>query len=206
MLCVISRGPNFVTQAMLILSKFSFSCALCDHLLLIISRNPPKTNTQPNILITEKCAITCRVAPSFVRVGHVDLFARRAERASQVNGKERFDTSTPEWKELEDMIWHACYREYRDTAYDPFIGKKDLVGASKVLLEESAHRLAAMVAGWVRVGFAQGNFNADNCLVGGRTMDYGPFGWMEEYNPVFAKWTGSGEHFGFLNQASVHHC
>ena len=33
-------------------------------------------------------------------------------------------------------------------------------------------------------------------------MDYGPFGWMEEYNPVFAKWTGSGEHFGFLNQAS----
>jgi uncharacterized protein YdiU (UPF0061 family) len=35
-------------------------------------------------------------------------------------------------------------------------------------------------------------------------MDYGPFGWMEEYNPVFAKWTGSGEHFGFLNQASVY--
>lgn len=151
-------------------------------------------------MITEKCAITCRVAPSFVRVGHVDLFARRAERASQVNGKERFDTSTAEWKELEDMIWHACYREYRDTAYDPFIGKKDLVGASKALLEESAHRLAAMVAGWVRVGFAQGNFNADNCLVGGRTMDYGPFGWMEEYHPLFAKWTGSGDHFGFMNQ------
>lgn len=34
-------------------------------------------------------------------------------------------------------------------------------------------------------------------------MDYGPFGWMEEYNPVFAKWTGSGEHFGFFNQHSA---
>lgn len=31
-------------------------------------------------------------------------------------------------------------------------------------------------------------------------MDYGPFGWMEEYHPLFAKWTGSGEHFGFFNQ------
>ena len=157
----------------------------------------------PNILITEPCAITCRVAPSFVRVGHVDLFARRAERASQENGKERFDTTTPEWKELEQIIWHACFREYRKEAYDPFVAQNNLVEASKVLLEESAHKLAAMVAGWLRVGFAQGNFNADNCLVGGRTMDYGPFGWMEEYHPLFAKWTGSGEHFGFLNQPSA---
>ena len=34
-------------------------------------------------------------------------------------------------------------------------------------------------------------------------MDYGPFGWMEEYNPLFAKWTGSGQHFGFMNQPSA---
>mmetsp|Transcript_34465 Transcript_34465/g.83126 ORF Transcript_34465/g.83126 Transcript_34465/m.83126 type:complete len:291 (-) Transcript_34465:347-1219(-) len=60
-----------------------------------------------------------------------------------------------------------------------------------------------MVTGWVRVGFAQGNFNADNCLVGGKTMDYGPFGWLEEFTPLFAKWTGSGEHFGFLNQPAA---
>ena len=52
----------------------------------------------------------------------------------------------------------------------------------------------------LRVGFCQGNFNSDNCLVGGRTMDYGPFGWIDRYNPLFAKWTGSGEHYGFLNQ------
>lgn len=31
-------------------------------------------------------------------------------------------------------------------------------------------------------------------------MDYGPFGFVDEYNPLFAKWTGSGEHFGFMNQ------
>ena len=37
-------------------------------------------------------------------------------------------------------------------------------------------------------------------LVGGRTMDYGPFGFIDRYDPLFAKWTGSGEHYGFLNQ------
>ena len=31
-------------------------------------------------------------------------------------------------------------------------------------------------------------------------MDYGPFGFIERYEPLFAKWTGSGEHYGFLNQ------
>ena len=59
-------------------------------------------------------------------------------------------------------------------------------------------RLGALVASWLRVGFCQGNFNADNCLVGARTMDYGPFGWMDEYDPLFAKWTGSGEIFFFV--------
>ena len=34
-------------------------------------------------------------------------------------------------------------------------------------------------------------------------MDYGPFGWIEEYHPLFAKWTGSGQHFGFMNQPNA---
>ena len=55
------------------------------------------------------------------------------------------------------------------------------------------------IAGWLRVGFCQGNFNADNCLVGGRTMDYGPFGWLERYDPNFAKWVGSSSHFAFMH-------
>ena len=62
----------------------------------------------PNQMITEPCAITCRVASSFTRVGHIDLFARRAEKKSMENAEKtdsRYDTSTMEWKELEDMIW-----------------------------------------------------------------------------------------------------
>jgi uncharacterized protein YdiU (UPF0061 family) len=160
----------------------------------------------PNVMISEACAITCRVSTSFVRIGHLDLFAKRAEQASLKSAEEtdkKYDTSTNEWKELEEIIWHACKREYRSEAYDPFVEKNDLPGAASKFLDLAAEKIADMVSNWVRVGFAQGNFNADNCLVGGITMDYGPFGWMEEYNPVFAKWTGSGEHFGFLNQPSA---
>ena len=167
-------------------------------------RNTQKAD--PNILISEPCAITCRVAPSFTRIGHLDLFARRAEKASLETSKQtgqRFNTSTREWKELEQIIWHACKREYKKEAYDPFIDDNNLAGAASKLFELSATKIATMVANWVRVGFAQGNFNADNCLISGKTMDYGPFGWMEEFTPLFAKWTGSGQHFGFLNQPSA---
>ena len=54
-------------------------------------------------------------------------------------------------------------------------------GAALALMEGAMHRIATMVAGWIRVGFIQGNFNADNCLIGGRTMDYGPFGFLDVY-------------------------
>ena len=192
-----------------------------------ILRSMRNQKADPNILQAEHCAITCRVAPSFVRIGHLDLFARRAtsvlkeedsKRAATTtteeegetkqpetsmdvdNNKSPYDTSSPQWKELEDLIWHACYREYRQEAYDPFYEKMDIVSASRKLLELSAKKIAAMIGHWIRVGFTQGNFNADNCLIGGYTMDYGPFGWVEEYSPVYAKWTGSGQHYGFLNQ------
>lgn len=162
----------------------------------------------PNIMQQEPAAITCRVCSSFVRVGHLDLFARRAIRQSRETQEDSdtasmWNTDTREWKELEQMVWHACYREYRAEAYDPFIGSKDVAGAAQTMLTLAAQRIARMVAHWIRVGFAQGNFNADNCLVGGYTMDYGPFGFMEEYYPLFAKWTGSGPHFGFMNQPNA---
>ena len=34
-------------------------------------------------------------------------------------------------------------------------------------------------------------------------MDYGPFGWIDKYDPLFAKWVGSGEHFAFMNQPNA---
>lgn len=53
------------------------------------------------------------------------------------------------------------------------------------------------------MGFCQGNFNSDNTLIGGRTMDYGPFGYIERFKPLWNMWSGGGDHFGFLNQPAA---
>jgi len=169
----------------------------------IIQQLRATRKSDPNKMITEPCAITCRVARSFVRIGHVDLMAKRVIAQQEQHPQQKYDTTNRVWKELEEIIWHACKREYRAEAYDPYVETNNLDQAATKLLNLSAAGIADMVNGWVRVGFAQGNFNADNCLVGGRTMDYGPFGWMDEFTPLFAKWTGSGQHFGFLNQPSA---
>jgi len=68
------------------------------------------------------------------------------------------------------------------------------------VLDCYAQRLSVMVAGWLRVGYVQSNFNSDNCLASGRTMDYGPFGFVERFQSDWVMWTGGGEKFGFLNQ------
>ena len=64
-------------------------------------------------------------------------------------------------------------------------------------------RLTSLVANWMRVGFCQGNFNSDNCAVGGFTLDFGPFGFMDEYDPKYQPWTGGGDHFAFFNQPNA---
>ena len=55
----------------------------------------------------------------------------------------------------------------------------------------------------MRVGYCQGNFNGDNCAAGGYTLDYGPFGFCELFDPRFQPWTGGGAHFSFFNQPAA---
>lgn len=138
----------------------------------------------PDIMVTEPCAITCRVSPSFLRVGHIDLFAIRAR-----------DGTEQQKAEHAAIVEHALFREFPSLLPDAPLPDRALAMVPAV-----ADRLATLAAEWIRVGFCQGNFNADNCLVGGRTMDYGPFGFIDKFDPLFAKWTGSGEHFAFMNQ------
>mmetsp|Transcript_9201 Transcript_9201/g.11281 ORF Transcript_9201/g.11281 Transcript_9201/m.11281 type:complete len:287 (-) Transcript_9201:293-1153(-) len=66
--------------------------------------------------------------------------------------------------------------------------------------QNTCDRLAKLAAEWLRVGYCQGNFNSDNCHIGGLTLDYGPMGYMEKYDRGFAKWVGSGDHFAFAAQ------
>ena len=78
----------------------------------------------------------------------------------------------------------------------------DLSLEEKIILlaNEFQNRLTSLVANWIRVGYCQGNFNSDNCAAGGFTLDYGPFGFIEMFDPKYQSWTGGGMHFSFFNQ------
>ena len=143
----------------------------------------------PDLMISEDVAISTRVAPSFLRVGQIELFARRARKKDHPKAME----------ELEKIVLHLIDREYSDV-----IDKK-LSLAEKVILlaSEFRNRLTSLVANWVRVGYCQGNFNSDNCAAGGFTLDYGPFGFCDVFDPHYQSWTGGGRHFSFLNQPAA---
>lgn len=140
----------------------------------------------PDRMIEEPVAISTRVAPSFLRVGQLELFGRRAR-------KNEHPTAI---QELEQIVLHLIDREYSEV-----IDQQQPTAEKVVLLaREFRDRLTSLVANWIRVGYCQGNFNSDNCAAGGFTLDYGPFGFMELFNLNFQPWTGGGEHFSFLNQ------
>ena len=140
----------------------------------------------PDQMISEAVAISTRVAPSFIRVGQLELFGRRA----------RTQEHPQAMAELELLMLHLIDREYADV-----IDQK-LTNEQKVLLlaREFRNRLTSLIANWIRVGYCQGNFNSDNCAAGGFTLDYGPFGFCDVFNPQYQPWTGGGQHFAFLNQ------
>ena len=140
----------------------------------------------PDLLISEAVAISTRVAASFIRVGQLELFGRRARKQEHPQALA----------ELEQLVLHLIDREYADVI------DRTLSTAEKVLFlaREFRRRLSSLVANWIRVGYCQGNFNSDNCAAGGYTLDYGPFGFCEVFNPHYQPWTGGGQHFAFLNQ------
>mgnify|MGYP000326523730 FL=1 len=143
----------------------------------------------PDRMVSEAVAISTRVAQSFLRIGQLELFARRTRKNEHPNALA----------ELEKIVLHLIDREYADVV-DPQLSLADKV---IVLAQEFQSRLMSLVANWIRVGFCQGNFNSDNCAAGGFTLDYGPFGFCDVFNPYYQPWTGGGQHFSFMNQPNA---
>ena len=140
----------------------------------------------PDILVDNPVAISTRVAPSFLRVGQLELFARRARSNAHSKASE----------ELRMIVAHLIEREYLSEIDQSLHFADQIVELAKIFSE----RLTSLIANWLRVGYCQGNFNSDNCPAGGYTLDYGPFGFCEIFDTEFQPWTGGGEHFAFFNQ------
>ena len=143
----------------------------------------------PDRMINEAVAISTRVSSSFLRVGQIELFARRARKNEHASAKE----------ELEKIVLHLIDREYSEVIDKNLSTEKKVLLLAKTFLT----RLSTLIVNWVRIGYCQGNFNSDNCAAGGFTLDYGPFGFCDVFDPYYQPWTGGGEHFSFFNQAAA---
>ncbi|MEP2653401.1 MAG: protein adenylyltransferase SelO family protein [Paraglaciecola sp.] len=145
--------------------------------------------TNPDRNVTNPVAISTRVAPSFLRVGQLELFGRRA----------RFNAHENALKELEVIVLHLIEREYSLEVNRELPITEQVLQLSQAFCE----RLTTLISHWMRVGYCQGNFNSDNCACGGYTLDYGPFGFTECFEPYYQPWTGGGQHFSFFNQGAA---
>ena len=106
----------------------------------------------------ETAAVVTRVAPSFLRFGHFEHFAA----ASDVVALRR----------LADFVIDRYYPDCRDAA-QPYAA----------LLGRATERTASLMADWQAVGFCHGVMNTDNLSMLGLTIDYGPFGFLDGFDP-----------------------
>ncbi|HEX2229791.1 MAG TPA: YdiU family protein [Candidatus Binatia bacterium] len=124
-------------------------------------------------------AILTRVAASHIRVGTFQFFAARGEQAK-----------------VHRLADYVIDRHYPDLKGDenPYLG----------LLERVCDKQAALVAGWMHVGFIHGVMNTDNMAISGETIDYGPCAFMDHYDPatVFSSIDSRGR-YAYANQPSI---
>jgi uncharacterized protein YdiU (UPF0061 family) len=107
----------------------------------------------------ETAAVVTRVAPSFIRFGHFEHFTHSAQ-------------DTAALRQLADFVIDAYYPGCRDTP-EPVLA----------LLREVSRRTAELIANWQAVGFCHGVMNTDNLSILGLTIDYGPFGFLDTFDP-----------------------
>lgn len=117
----------------------------------------------------EPGAIVCRVAPSFTRFGNFELLAARG-----------------------DVRLLGALVDYTIATDFPELGPPG-TETRLAWLREVSRRTAVLMAHWMRVGFVHGVMNTDNMSILGLTIDYGPYGWLEDYNPDWTPNTTDGE-------------
>jgi uncharacterized protein YdiU (UPF0061 family) len=110
----------------------------------------------------ETAAVVTRVAPSFVRFGHFEHFSYSGQHV--------------QLKALADYVIDKFYPDCRNNP--AFNGN-----AYAMLLQAVSERTAHMVAQWQAVGFCHGVMNTDNMSILGLTIDYGPFQFLDAYDP-----------------------
>ncbi|MEE2753684.1 MAG: YdiU family protein [Candidatus Latescibacterota bacterium] len=128
-------------------------------------------------------AVVCRVSPSFIRFGNFQIFASRS------------DVET-----LRQLVEYTIKTDF------PHLGDPS-IATYLAWFEEVCRRTADMIVHWMGVGFVHGVMNTDNMSILGLTIDYGPYGWLENYDPDWTPNTtdAGGKRYRFSHQAQIAH-
>jgi uncharacterized protein YdiU (UPF0061 family) len=129
----------------------------------------------------EKGAIVCRVAPSFIRFGSFEMLTARNELTN-----------------LKQFTEYTIRHYFPEIKGDP---KEQYIQFFKTVADKTRE----MILHWQRVGFVHGVMNTDNMSIHGITIDYGPYGWLENYDPNWTPNTTDSQNrrYRFGNQPQV---
>jgi uncharacterized protein YdiU (UPF0061 family) len=129
----------------------------------------------------EPGAVVCRVAPTFLRFGNFEIFASRDD--------------VTVLRALADFTIRTFFPELGEPSRDVYVA----------WLKEVAQRTAETVAKWMSVGFVHGVMNTDNMSILGLTIDYGPYGFLDDFAP---DWTpnitdAQGRRYRYASQPRI---
>lgn len=133
----------------------------------------------------EPGTVVCRLSPSFVRFGSFQIFSARNEhkqlrQLTDVTIQHHFAHLLKQFKEGSTELYLAWFNEV-------------------------CQRTVRMIVEWMRVGFVHGVMNTDNMSILGLTIDYGPYGWLDDFNPEWTPNTTDSQHrrYRYGQQANV---
>jgi len=131
----------------------------------------------------EPGAVVCRMAPSFIRFGNFQILGARDE----------MDLL----KQLVDYTIKTDFPHLGTPSKETYLQ----------WIKQVCRTTAEMVIHWMRVGFVHGVMNTDNMSILGLTIDYGPYGWLENYDPDWTPNTtdATGRRYCFGNQSGIAH-
>jgi len=123
----------------------------------------------------EPGAVVCRVAPSFMRFGNFQIH-----------------TAHQELDALKRLADYVIREHYAGSTYQEFF-------------HEVCRRTAVLMVDWMRLGFVHGVMNTDNMSILGLTIDYGPYGWLEGYDPLWTPNTtdAQGRRYAYGQQPHI---
>lgn len=138
----------------------------------------------------EPGAVVCRVAPSFIRFGNFEIFTSRGDHEN-----------------LRRLAQYTIASDFPHLAPhpDPVGGQPYPQEVFAQWFDEVCMLTAEMIVHWMRVGFVHGVMNTDNMSILGLTIDYGPYGWLEDYDPDWTPNTtdAGGRRYRYGNQPQI---